>query len=247
MDRGSILAIAIAVAVIAGAGTAGLAMAVSDQPEQTTTDQNRTITVTGSASESAAPDTAVLRLAVEKTAADSNTARAAVANNVSAVTDRLAELGIPDDQVRTTDYRIGERMRPPTDSGESETPTYVARQTIEVHLSDTDAVGETIDAAVAAGATDIQDVRFTLSDETQAELRNTALEAAMSDARVQAETLAGSANLTVTGTQKITTEANPGPVVPYTLQTAAAEDSGTEIDAGPVSVSAQVTVTYTAA
>jgi len=108
MDRGSIIALALAVAMVAGAGTAGVAMALADQPASldqtdpaTVETPNRTITVSGSGTESAEPDAAVVRLAVEKTAAEPNTARAALAENVSAVTERLLELNLGEDQIQT--------------------------------------------------------------------------------------------------------------------------------------------------
>lgn len=251
MDRGSIIALALAVAMVAGAGTAGVAMALAEQPatpNQTTPvsaeTPNRTITVSGSGTESAEPDAAVVRLAVEKTAPEPNTARTALAENVSAVTERLLELNLSEDQIQTTDYRIGEERRPPMPDGEETAPSYQARQTIEVHLEDTDAVGAVIDAAVESGATDVQDVRFTLSEETRSELRNAALESAMDQAHSQAETLATAAELTITGPREITTESRISPYG-YAVETAQASD-GTSIDPGPVSVSAHVTVTYEA-
>ncbi|MFB6110691.1 MAG: SIMPL domain-containing protein [Halodesulfurarchaeum sp.] len=252
MDRGSIIALALAVAMVAGAGTAGVAMALADQPaslDQPTTahPSNRTITVSASAAESAEPDAAIVRLAVVKTAPDPNTARVALAETVSAVTERLTALNLSDDQIRTTDYWIGKEYRPPTSEtkGEREQPVYQARQTIEVHLNDTESVGAVIDAAVESGATNVQNVRFTLSAETRSDLRNAALEAAMEQARTQAETLANAAGLTLRSPLAITTESSVSPIVGYAVETARVS-SATSIDPGPVSVSAHVTVTYEA-
>lgn len=254
MDRGAILAVAIAVAVIAGAGTAGVAMAFTDDASPAQTDSldqapsNSTITVSASSSESTEPDKAVLRIAVQKTAEDPNTARIDVAENVSAVTEALIDMNIAEKDIRTTDYRISERTRPPHPSDEEpkEEPVYYARQTIEVHLTNTDTVGSVIDTAVEAGATDVQDVRFTLTEETRNELRNDALESAMDQARSQADTLANQSEMSITGPIEITTQSHRSPVLRYSAESAAATAGGTEIDAGPVSVDTRLTVTYQA-
>ncbi len=255
MDRGSILAVAIAVAVIAGAGTAGVAMAFTDQnasPSETadidSPAPNSTITVSATGSESADPDKAELRIVVEKRAADPNTARTDVADNVSSVTDALLAMGIAEEDIRTTDYRIGERPphRYPPEGEKPDEPVAYARQTLEVHLTDLDRVGETIDTAVESGATEVQDVRFTLTEETRNELRNEALVDAMSQARSQADTLANQSELTISGPTEITTQSSRMPIVRYESAAGGAVASGTEINAGPVSVSTHVTVTYAA-
>lgn len=252
MDRATILAVAIAAAVIAGAGTAGAAMALSDpaSPAQTepaeTTDANGTITVSAAGSQSIAPDKAVLHLSIEKTDEDPNVARTAVADNVSAVATALSEWGVPEEDVQTTDYRIQQGDSEPTSAGEEkEESVYHARQSMEVHLTDTESVGSVIDAAVEAGATDVDNVRFTLREETRNDLRNDALESAMEQARDQAETLAASAELSVDKPRDITTETRRTPVEHYQTESAAAgSEAATDIDAGPVSVETQVTVTY---
>ena len=253
MDRGTILAVAIAVAVIAGAGTAGVAMAFNDDTTPAQTDSldqappNSTITVSAQGSESTEPDKAILRIAVQKSAEDPNTARTDVANNVSSVTEALIAMGIADEDIRTTDYRISERTRPPQPEEEPrEEPVYYARQTLEVHLTDTETVGSVIDTAVESGATDVHDVRFTLTEATRNELRNDALEAAMDQARSQAETLATQSELTITGPSEITTQSQRSPIVRYAAESTAAAAGGTDIDAGPVSVETKVTVTYQA-
>jgi uncharacterized protein YggE len=256
MDRGTILAVAIAVAVIAGAGTAGVAMALTDSPASpaqtspaTDAGPNGTITVSATGSETADPDKAILRVGVEKSAADPTDARNAVADNVSAVSEALSELGIAEEDVRTTDYRIYQERRDPrlTETEEPSEPIYHARQTIEVHLTDTDGVGEVIDTTVEAGATEVRDVRFTLTEETRNELQNDALEGAMDRAREQADTLANASEMTISGPQEITTDSGHVPIVAYQTEAAGAAATSTSIEPGPVSVETHVTVTYEAA
>ncbi|MFB6086158.1 MAG: SIMPL domain-containing protein [Halodesulfurarchaeum sp.] len=254
MERGTILTVAIAVAVIAGAGTAGVAMAFTENvsPQQTEPIDrpapNSTITVSATGSESAEPDKAILRFAVQQTADDPNTARSAVAENVSSVKDALLAMGLSNENIRTTDYRIGERSREPFPSEKERAaePVFYARQTIEVQLTDLDRVGETIDTAVQAGATEVQDVRFTLTEKTRNDLRNQALVEAMEQAHSQASTLATQANMTIAGPIEITTQSSGSPIVSYETTALAVAASGTEIDSGPVSIRTHVTVTYEA-
>ena len=68
----------------------------------------------------------------------------------------------------------------------------------------------------------------------------------MSDARSQADTLASNGDLTITGVQSVSTgHVN---VRPYRaeLTADAAGGAGTDIDSGPVTVTASVSVSYNA-
>jgi hypothetical protein len=254
MQRTTTAVLIAALLVLAAAvGSAGMAMALTDgsadpaaaQSPGDSTD-SRTITVSASGSAETDPDEAVLRLAVTVTAPDATTARNQVAENVSAIKAALADLGIEESAIRTTDYRIYRDDHPrPTEKGEEVAPVYRARHTLRVEVADVDSVGQVLDAAVDAGATDIQDVQFTLAEDTRDDLRDQALTAAMERARSQADTLASSADLTVVGVSDVSTVDFDRPVVRY--ETAMAASGGdTEISTGPVSVTAQVTVVYNA-
>lgn len=254
MQRTTTAVLIAALLVLAAAiGSAGVAMALTDgsgtqNALQTDGDspESRTITVSAGGQAEADPDKAILRLAVSVTAPDAQTARSQVAENVSAIKEALAAQGIDESAIQTTDYRIyqDDRQRP-SEKGESDETVYRARHTLSVEVDDIDSVGHLIDVAVDAGATDVQDIRFTLADETRNEIRNEALTVAMENARSQADTLADSADLSITDVLEVSTVDYQGPRVRY--ETAmAAQDGGTDISTGPVSVSAQVTVTYNA-
>lgn len=234
-------------ATVAGAGVV-LADTGTERPADST--EASSITVTGSGTAEATPDEARLRIAVQATAEDASTARDAVAENVSAVREALVALGIDEDQIRTVDYdlyedeRRAERRAQRRQSGDV-TTVYRGTHDLAVEIGDTDRLGAAIDAAVDAGAT-VQDAGYTLTDATRDRLRTEALENAMADARSEADTVAASANLSVTGMQ--TAETRQRPYVRRTVELAAAGggDGGTDIAAGPVSVSASVEATYNA-
>lgn len=244
----AIVGLLVVLAAVAGAGVVvaldGSTAQASpvDQPNAS----SQTITVSASGDANAQPDTAEVRVAVEATHADAATARTAVAENISDVRDALAEMGIDDEQIRSSDYRIYEDRRDPRSTSEDSETTYRARHVLTIDVEETDQVGTVIDTAVDAGATSVHDVRFGLSENTRQELQNEALENAMSDARGQASTLAASADLEITGVASVETADRRIPRTTYVMEAAAADGASTDISTGPVTVSAQVTVTYNA-
>lgn len=204
-----------------------------------------TISVSASGDAEAEPDVAVLNLEARATGDDPQTATERLATNVSQLRTSLLEAGLSEDQVRTTGFNVFEASNRGEPRPASEETRYVAQQRIAVDVENTSRVGSLLDIAVANGATGVQNVEFGLSEDTEAALRNQALEAAMGSARTQAETLAASENLEITGVRSISSGAD-GPRPLSSQGVAAARESGTQIDAGPVTVRASVRVTYNA-
>ncbi|USZ68313.1 SIMPL domain-containing protein [Halorussus salilacus] len=191
----------------------------------------------------AEPDRALVGVGVEATADDPETARQRVAENVSDLRDALADIGLDDDQVTTERYAIREDRESRREGGDA--TAYRATHSFELSVEDVDEVGTVIQTAVANGATDVGRVEFTLSEEARADLREEALADAMDNARADAEVLATNANLTLAGVDSVSTDAVD--VRPYRAEAdMAATNADTEIESGPVSVTAQVRVTYEA-
>ncbi|MFW5938208.1 MAG: SIMPL domain-containing protein [Halanaeroarchaeum sp.] len=243
-------ALLVAVALV-GAGVVVADLGADDGPKtvsasQGTDDPTRTIQVAATGSTEAQPDKALVRVSVETTADDPTTARNRLAANVTSMRDALADAGVAEDRIRTTDFdlRQDRERRPPEGEEEPETK-YRARHRFEIEVDDVDRVGNVVDTAVDNGATDVDDVRFTLSDETRQELRTEALETAMSDAHQQAETIASSADLRITGVSSASTTDVNVPTRSVTME-ADADGGGTSVSSGPVSVTATVEVTYNA-
>jgi uncharacterized protein YggE len=98
--------------------------------------------------------------------------------------------------------------------------------------------GDFVDAAVAAGANEVSGPNLIASDQDGA-YRN-ALKAAMSDARLKAETLAGATGSSLGKiTAVVETSSNSGP-----MPLASAKDSAVSIEPGTQKVEASVSVTY---
>lgn len=220
-----------------GAGDSGSTAA---QPTE-----NRTVDVAASGAVSAQPDQAVVRVGVETRAGDAATARQQLAENVTQLRDALSE--IEGAQVTTNGYDIGEDYRRPPAEGEEPDRQYVARQSFEITVNDTDQAGAVIDTAVANGANNVDNVEFTLSADRRADLEEQALEGAMDRARTKATTVADRANLTIEGVRTVTTtDRGYTPYAAEALATPTADGASTDIDSGPVTVTAQVQVTYEA-
>ncbi len=206
-----------------------------------------TIDVAATGSASAQPDRVVVRLAVVATAQNATVARTNVAENVSAVRAALSDLGLADEEVRTSGYDLYQDERRAREERQPGEAMYRVRHQLTVETDDVEAAGAVIDSAVANGATRIYDVAFTLSPDTREELRTEALSQAMSAARVEAQTLASSANISLANVDTISTTGGARVYHEAALAaTPTADSERTDIDAGPVSVTASVQVTYNA-
>jgi len=242
---------ALVIAVVVG-GVAVATTGSNTAPAANNSPSNDTSTIHVSASGSVAsnPDKAVIRLAVEATAKNASVARQRVAENVSAMRTSLQNLGLDESRIRTTDYNLykDERHRRTREKQQAETVVYRADHELAIEVQNVSQAGTVIDTAIANGASNLHDIRFTLSTETRRQLRDKALKEAMTNARAKADTLASSANLEISGIDIVTTvsgghrdpfQATPAP------EAAAGVDS-TSINSGPVTVSVSIQVTYTA-
>jgi uncharacterized protein YggE len=235
---GTVLLLAVAAVgiAVAGLGTAGAADP-ADQPA------DRTITVSADGEASAAPDRAVVRLAVTAEGETPGEVRDGLASGSESLRTALDDLGVT---YETTGYDIDQPRRPP--EGGAAGPAYEGAHRFEVSLDDPGAVGNVIDAAADANAA-VEGVELTLSAEQRRQLRDSAIENAMTDARDQAETVAAAGGLAVTSVQ--TVDASERDYRPVRYEMPAAADAGgagaaTTIDGGDVSVTYSVQVTYQA-
>lgn len=207
---------------------------------------SRTIEVGASGTVEAQPDRAVVRVTVTASGDDVGAVRERLAANASSMRAALKNEGVAGSDITTRYYDIGRNERA---ERESEAPQYRARHAFLVTIEEPDRAGEIIVAAIENGATEVDDVQFTITEDRRRELRQKALADAMDNARAEAGTLAEGANLTITGVHIVkTSDVN---VRPHRQEVAfAAADGGagaaTDISSGPVSVTAQVQVSYNA-
>lgn len=186
------------------------------------------------------PDTASISVVIEASGTEAEAVREELASRAEELKDALLEYGLDDEQITTGRYDIREHR----DNG-----TYRGVNEFRINVEDVDSVGELIDTAVDGGADEIGRIHFGVSEDRRDELREEAIKLAAENARQEAEVVAEAKGLTITGVQTVSTD--PGRVRPYRAPVgfveAAAGDNGgapTQIDRGPVTVSAQIEVTY---
>lgn len=153
-------------------------------------DRPRQIRVIGQAEVSAAPDRVSLDVGV-LTRADS--AKAAADQNAAdtrAVVEKLRSAFPDTAEVSTSGYALMPEYEYDKREGKRRPAGFSARNTVHVVLSDVEAAGALIDAAVGSGANDVRAVQFGVADAS--ELERAALVAAVADAQAKAETIAAS-------------------------------------------------------
>ena len=204
---------------------------------------SKTIQVTGTGTVSAAPDQAILYLAVETRASTASQATTDNAAAMTSVINSLTAAGIGKDSIQTTSYTLTPIYSNP--SNESIPPSiigYDAVNAIQVTISNLDSVGKVLDQAISAGVNQVQGITFTLSSASMATLQKQALQLALQDADNQAKATAAALGITIIGPISVT----PGYVfqpVNYSRFSAASQ-TPTPIQTGTLQVTATVEVTY---
>lgn len=194
MDKRMILAAA--TLLLIGGVALGLVVGVvaSDSGSSTGTGSvPHSITVTGSATASAAPDLAVMRIGVRAEADTSEAAFAAGGEKADAVTQAIIGAGVDEKDIQTQNLSLNKRTIN-RDTPQEHT-FFSAEQSFEVKVRDVNNAGKVAGAAVGAGATVVGGIEFQLSDKTTS--REQALTDAIEGARSKAEVMAAAAGATV--------------------------------------------------
>jgi uncharacterized protein YggE len=207
------------------------------------------ITSSGVGTVSRPPDRAVVSVGATVQAPTSAKAQADLNATVDRVIKAVKALGIESLVVQTQAISLS----PVYDYGRrgEETPRvvgYRASNILRVRVDDTSRIGPVIDTAIAAGANELHGISFELKDDAPA--RREALALAARDARDKAHTLALALGLTIAGVAEATV--GTPQVYPVWQQAMEARAPGspmaapTPVEAGDVTVTAQVTVVFIA-
>lgn len=201
----------------------------------------KTLQVTGVGTVSGPPDRAILSLAVQTQASSASQATGDNAATMSKVMAALISIGIATDSIETLSYTLSPIYENnPNQSTSTKIIGYNARNAIQVTTQDFSAVGKAIDAAVSAGANEVQGITFTFSSTTLAKLQEQALGLAVQDANRQAHATASSLGVNLVGPISVT----PGYLLQPSTQRYAMPSQTTPIQSGTLEVSATVQVTY---
>jgi uncharacterized protein YggE len=203
----------------------------------------RAIQVSGNGEAQAAPDLAVLSLAIETHAATASEAAGRNGAFAQKVTDALkAKLG---DKGKTWTGGYSLYAEYTDESRPNAKPTitgYRAENTITVQTGALDLVGPLIDAAIAAGANRVNSLDFNLRDDTSA--RNAAIAKAAKDAQAQAQALAAALNLKLGPIINATTVSNESPPPVMFRASAMMANAPTPVSPAEITVPATVSLTY---
>ena len=169
------LAIGLLAAALAGPAV-GAAQAQSDDD-----DTVRSISVNGTGRVKAEPDVADVNLGVTKQGEDAKAAAGEAATTMDAVIKALLEAGIAEADIQTTSLSLNPLYD--WDENPPEIEGWEASNQVRVTVRDIEAVGDVVDAATAAGATNVNGISFRVEDPTAAEAE--ARSAAVADAQRQ--------------------------------------------------------------
>jgi uncharacterized protein YggE len=204
----------------------------------------RTITVSGIGRVGVQPDLADLRLGVTVTSPTAREAREKSAKVMHAVIASLKALGVAERDLRTSIVSVSPAYDYSRDGQPPRLTGYTFTNLVAAVVRKVDQVGDAIDAALSAGATNVDQLAFRVEDASNAERR--AGEAAVKDARTKAETIAAAAGVSIKGVAAI---AESGAPIPYPAQLAEvaafkSRDASTPVEAGEHEISVSLAITF---
>jgi len=197
----------------------------------------RTVQVRGTGSVSAVPDRVSFVAGVDTESPSLKTAFADNKRIVAAVLKAMRDRGVTDVEMRTANFAIN------VDENEKRTSRrYVVSNAVTITRSKTDDVSALIEAAVDAGANNLNSVIYSVAD--PAPLQDAALDRAYANARARAARLAAAAGKQVGEPIEITTEGFYVPQPVAEAITVTASSPALELLGGAKTVTANVLVTF---
>lgn len=208
-----------------------------------TTNKSEPFSVTGEGKATAVPDLAILNAGVT---AQGNTVKEAQDQlniSINKVSAAVKNAGVDTKDIQTSNYSINPnydyRISPQHITG------YSASSNLTIKVRNIDKVNGVIDAATAAGATQVGGVTFEVSDKTKAE--NEARQLAVADAKAKAENAAKMAGFRLG--KLINYQENFGNVPRPIPMMARAEGGGTtvpptQVEPGTNEIDVTVTLSY---
>lgn len=214
-----------------------------------------TVSTSGTATVKVNPDKVSVTIGVETRGETAEEAVAANAGLMEKVLAALKDLGIADDQISTNWYSVYPVYewrsppcieiypQPPECAPKNEITGYSASNSVTVTLDANADVGEVIDTAVAAGATNVNGAYFFVSTERQEDIRESLIADAIANARSRADKAAEAVNREITGVKSINVNDVYFPVF-YKDFSVAEGASSTPILPGQQEISQTVQVTF---
>ncbi|MCK4319057.1 SIMPL domain-containing protein [Candidatus Micrarchaeota archaeon] len=211
------------------------------EEESITEEDSTIISITGNAKEFLQPNLAKFNVGV---VTDNDEADRSVSDNAEAVADvknELMELGINEEDIKTSYFYVSVNK-----DWETNTITgYTTTHTLTIETEDIEDIGKYIDGAVKAGANRISSIQFTLNEETIEEIKKELLADAVKDAKEKADILANAVDKTVVDTKTISiSQSYRSPYSPYGDYEMYSSKADTSIEYDDVSVSVSVYIEF---
>ena len=201
------------------------------------------IRASGEANVSAKPDQARISIGVVTQAASAQEAGTQNAKQTEAVLAQLRKALGTAGEVRTVSYSVTPNYRYPREGGQPAITGYTASNTVEATVNDLALVGKAIDLATQSGANNIQQLRFTLKNEQP--VRAQALRQAATEARANAEAIAGGLGLRIVRVLAVE-EGTPEVIRPMRMMAMAAGQTAgppaTQVEPGTIEIHATVSL-----
>ncbi len=200
-----------------------------------------TLRVTGTGTVTVVPDQAQISLGVVTIGATAAEAMAANSPKVSAIIDMLKEKGVAPADIRTSNLSIQPRYNNRQDGQAPTIAAYQVSNMVDAKISDLADLGGILDAAIGAGATNVNQLTMGYSDHDGA--MDKARAAAVKDAIARAGLIAEAAGVTLGPILSIDEGGGSAPGPGPMLARSAVMES-VPIEAGSTGISARMTLVW---
>jgi uncharacterized protein YggE len=228
--------IAVLVLGIALAACGPSTITVQSQPPQ------RTITVSGTGKVTLTPDIAYISIGVHSQDASASVATTDNNTSTKAVIEVIKAAGVADKDIQTTNFSIYPQQQY-DNNGKITGTIYMVDNTVYVTVRDLAKLGELLDATVRSGANNIGSISFDVADKTEA--LSQARQAAVENARKQADELTAATGVSLGDVQTISYYDSSAPVTVEYARADMASASSVPIQSGSMQITTTVTIVYT--
>lgn len=203
---------------------------------------SRTITVTGMGKVTLTPDIAYISIGVQTQDASASIASSQNTTRAQAIITAIKGFNVADKDIQTTDFSIYPQQHY-DNNGNLTGITYVVNNTVYVTVRDLTTLGNLLDAVVAGGANTINSIQFDVADKTEALAQ--ARQAAVADARRQADELTAASGASLGDVQTISYYDTSNPVsVQYARADMVAAPASVPVQSGSLQITTTVTIVY---
>jgi uncharacterized protein YggE len=213
------------------------------EPSPTATPLPREIAVSGIGKVYLTPDIATISIGIHSENESATRAVSEINAQAGAVTDRLSEIGVEEEDIKISNFNIFPEEKAAEDGSQART-VYVVDNTVFVTVRDLDNLGVIMGSVVEAGANSIFGIQFDVADKTSALTQARRL--AVQNAQKKAEELAKAAGVTL-GELQVINEFGGVPVPVFEGQGGGGFESTTDqlpVNLGQLSLTVEVSVTY---